>query len=221
MPEELTSSDGATATSPQSNSAAAGPPFTRSLPWLLLLGGLVGAVAAFVLTVEKIALLKDPDYVPSCSISPLLSCGSVMRTEQAEVFGFPNSLLGVAAFPVVAALGAILLGRAQLAGWVWRGLLLGTVLGAGFVHWLIFQSVYRIGALCPYCMVVWAVTIPIFWYVLLHVAGRTQRARGGRSRLLQAAVRNHAIVLTAWYLAVAAVILHQFWDYWSTLGPGA
>ena len=30
-----------------------------------------------------------------------------------------------------------------------------------FVHWLIFQSLYRIGALCPYCMVVWAVTIPL------------------------------------------------------------
>ena len=30
-----------------------------------------------------------------------------------------------------------------------------------FVHWLIFQSLYRIGALCPYCMVVWAVTISL------------------------------------------------------------
>ena len=30
-----------------------------------------------------------------------------------------------------------------------------------FIHWLIFQSLYRIGALCPYCMVVWAVTIPL------------------------------------------------------------
>ena len=40
--------------------------------------------------------------------------------------------------------------------------------GVVFVHWLIFQSLYVIGALCPYCMVVWAVTIPIFWYVTLH-----------------------------------------------------
>jgi len=36
------------------------------------------------------------------------------------------------------------------------------------VHWLIFQSLYRIGALCPYCMVVWVVTITVFWNVTLH-----------------------------------------------------
>ena len=36
------------------------------------------------------------------------------------------------------------------------------------MHWLIFQSLYVIGALCPYCMAVWAVTIPICWYVTLH-----------------------------------------------------
>ncbi len=41
------------------------------------------------------------------------------------------------------------------------GLAAGTLLGTVFVHWLIFQSLYRIGALCPYCMVVWAVTIPL------------------------------------------------------------
>ena len=45
--------------------------------------------------------------------------------------------------------------------WYWAGLATGTLLGTAFVHWLIFQSLYRIGALCPYCMVVWAVTIPL------------------------------------------------------------
>ncbi len=69
-------------------------PFPRLLPWLLLLGGLIGLTASAVLTVEKIAILRDPAYVPSCSINPVLSCGSVMTTPQAEAFGFPNPLLG-------------------------------------------------------------------------------------------------------------------------------
>ena len=38
-------------------------PFPRLLPWLLLLGGLVGLTASAVLTVEKIAILRDPAYV--------------------------------------------------------------------------------------------------------------------------------------------------------------
>ena len=142
-------------------------PFGRLLPWLLLIGGLIGTVAAFVLTVEKIALLTDSAYVPSCSLNPVLNCGSIMRTDQAEVFGFPNPLLGLAGFPVLAATGAALLAGARFRRWYWLSLQAGATLGMGFVGWLIFQSLYRINALCPYCMVVWAVVIPTFWYVTL------------------------------------------------------
>ena len=54
-------------------------------------------LASLTLTVEKIELLIDPSYVPSCSINPVLSCGSVMVTHQASVFGFPNPLIGIVA----------------------------------------------------------------------------------------------------------------------------
>src|SRR6478752_6660924 len=107
---------------PPSTDAAATPgnvgggaAFGRSLPWLLLVGGLVGLVASFVLTVEKFSLATDSNYIPSCSINPVLNCGSVMSTEQASVFGFPNSLLGVVGFSVVAATGAGLLAGARFA----------------------------------------------------------------------------------------------------------
>ena len=70
----------------------------RSLAWLLSVGGLVGLLASFILSVEKIEILKDPGFQPSCNINPILSCGSVMITPQAEAFGFPNPLLGVLGF---------------------------------------------------------------------------------------------------------------------------
>lgn len=63
---------------------------------------------------------------------------------------------------VVAATGAAALAGARMRGSYRAGLQAGVVFGAGFVHWLIGQSLYAIGALCPYCMVVWAVTMPIF-----------------------------------------------------------
>ena len=47
----------------------------------------------------------------------------------------------------------------ELPRWVWLGLNLGALFGFGFAIWLITQSLYVIGALCPWCMVVWAATM--------------------------------------------------------------
>jgi uncharacterized membrane protein len=187
----------------------------RGLAVLLTAGGAVGLAASFVLTVEVIRLLEDPAYVPSCSFNPVLSCGSVMQTWQADVLGFANTLAGIVAFAVVTTIGVVLLTGAVLPRWVWLGLQSGALVGAAFVHWLIYQSLYDIGALCPYCMVVWVVTVPIFWYVTVHnvQAGHIRTSSRVRSFL----IRNRALVLVSWFLALAILILLRFWDYWSSL----
>nr|WP_075554265.1 vitamin K epoxide reductase family protein [Pseudonocardia sp. Ae505_Ps2] len=186
----------------------------RFLPWLLVVGGVLGLVSAFTLTVERIELLMDPSYTPSCSINPVLSCGSVMTTPQAAFFGFPNPLLGIGAFAVVVTTGVALLAGARFPRWWWVGLTVGSALGVVFVHYLIVQSLYRIGALCPYCMVVWVVTIPIFWYSLLA----TLDALGGGARALHARIAGyHAVPVVLWFLVIAALILQRFWTYWSSL----
>ena len=144
--------------------------------------GGIGLLAAAVLLIEKIDVIEDPDYVPTCSINPVLSCGSVMTSDQAEAFGFPNPILGVAGFAVVLTTGAAMLAGATFRRWYWLGLQAGVTFGVVFVHWLIFQSLYRIGALCPYCMVVWVVTIPLFLFVTLHnvrTGALPTRPRGG------------------------------------------
>lgn len=190
----------------------------RALALLLLIGGLIGFAAAFVLTVEKLALLTDVGYTPSCSLNPVLNCGSIMKTTQAEAFGFPNPLIGLAAFPAVAATGAAILAGARLARWYWLGLQVGVTFGIAFVGWLIFQSLYRIGALCPYCMVVWAVVVPLFLYVSLRNA---QSGVFGRRVAASGAVRTlaewHLLVLTVVVLVVLGLITEQFWYYWRTL----
>ena len=187
----------------------------RGLSTLLAIAGAVGFVAAFVLAVERIALLEDPDYVPTCSFNPILSCGSVMQTWQAEAFGFPNPLIGIAAFAGVTTVGVVLLIGASLPRWFWLGLDAGALFGVVFVHWLIVQSLYSIGALCPYCMVVWVVTIPIFWYVTVHnlQAGHLPAP----ASLRRSVVRNRGLVLAAWYLVVAGLVLVRFWEYWASL----
>ncbi len=160
--------------------------------------------------------------MPTCSINPILSCGSVMSTQQATVFGFPNPMLGIAGFAVTATVCTALLAGARLRRWFWLGLQLGLSAAMVFVHWLISQSLYRIGALCPYCMVVWVVTIPLFWYTTLHnlTAGHLPmpvRARRLVAVMLDVVAGYHGVVLTAWYLLIVTLILQRFWSYWSTL----
>lgn len=187
-----------------------GPLAGRRLGLLLLVGGLVGFAAAFVLTVEKFLLLTNPFYVPSCTVNDVVSCGPVISSPQAELFGFPNPLLGIAGFAVVAASGAALLGGARLAGWYWAGLQAGATLAAVFVSWLVVQSLFVMGALCPYCMAVWAVTYTLFWYLTLRnlTARRHGRAAGG---VLDVAVRYHSTLLVAGLAALAGLVVVTVW----------
>jgi uncharacterized membrane protein len=180
--------------------------------WWVLIAGVIGFVAAATLTIEKIEMLKNPAYVPTCSINPVLSCGSVMVTQQASVFGFPNPLMGIAGFTVAIVTGVLAVTKVRLPRWYWIGLMIGTGLGVVFVHWLIYQSLYVIGALCPYCMVVWSVTIPLF-VVAASIALRPL-AGNPVARVLYT-WRWSIVVL--WYTAVILMILVRFWNYWSTL----
>jgi uncharacterized membrane protein len=193
-----------------------------SAVWILI-AGVVGLVAALTLTVEKIQILINPGYVPSCSINPVLSCGSVMVTPQASAFGFPNPLIGIVAFTVVVVTGVLALANIELPRWYWVGLATGTLLGVAFIHWLIFQSLYRIGALCPYCMAVWAVTIPLF-VVVASIALRPPQTTGAvgssRKSLIGAARVLHTwrwSLVALWFTALILLILVRFWTYWSTL----
>lgn len=180
--------------------------------WVLL-AGVIGFAAAFTLTVEKIEILINPAYKPSCSINPVLSCGSVMITQQASAFGFPNPLIGIGAFTIVVVTGVLALAKVALPRWYWVGLAVGTLLGAAFVHWLIFQSLYRIGALCPYCMVVWAVTIPLLVVVTAIAIQPVESANG----LVRVLYTWRWSLVAVWFTALILMILVRFWDYWSTL----
>ncbi|WP_242680100.1 vitamin K epoxide reductase family protein [Nocardioides sp. IC4_145] len=183
-----------------------------------MVGALVGLIASAVLLIERLRLAEDPTYVPSCSLNPVLSCGSVMASDQASLFGFPNPLLGVGLFPVVVTTAVVLLTAARLPRWYWLGLQLGVTAALALVGWLAFQSLYRIGALCPYCMAVWAVVVPMFWYLTLRNAeAGVFGARLARSRGLQTVQAWHAPILLLAYLGVLALIGVRFWSYWSTL----
>jgi len=188
------------------------------LPYLYLIGGSLAVISAAILTSDKIELLKNPHAHLNCNLNPIVACGSVIAKPQAEAFGFPNPYLGLAGFAAVATIGVAILAGGKFKRWFWLLVEAGVVFAVGFVTWLQFQSIFRINALCPYCMVVWTVTVPIFWYTTLYNLRtgtiRTPDKLRGFVAFIQ---RHHADILILYYLTLAAVILHHFWYYWKTV----
>lgn len=59
---------------------------------------------------------------------------------------------------------------------------------------------------------------PLFWYTTLHTLTRGHLPEPDRVRRAASVVAYyHGVVLTAWYLAIAVLILPRFWLYWTTL----
>ena len=143
---------------------------SSSSGFLMLLGSFAGFIASFLLSIDKIKLLKDSQFVPSCNISETLNCKSVMLSEQAEVFGFPNSLIGIGAFAIFMALSIAVLAGTQFPNWFWKLALIGTAAAVVFCHWLAYQTTFVIGALCPYCMVAWTGTLLILSSIIQEIS---------------------------------------------------
>jgi uncharacterized membrane protein len=181
---------------------------------LLVVTGAAGLLAAWVITLDKLTLLKDPDFRPGCSLNPVVACGGVMKSEQASALGFPNPLLGLVAYAIVIGVGASVLAGARFPRWYWLTLDAGMLFGVGFCTWLQFQSLYRINALCLWCCLAWAATILMFWYVTAH---NVRRGFLPSSQGLRTFVSEFAWVLPVLHMGVIGMlVLTRWWEFWTS-----
>ena len=182
----------------------------RGVGVLMVVAGVLGLLAAMVLTIDRFTLLEDPDAQLACNLSPFIACGPVMESRAGALFGFPNPLLGIIGFSVVLTTGVVRLAGASLPRWYHRGMQVGVLLAAVFITWLQTQTLYVIGALCLWCLLVWTVTIPLVVAVTLEnaAAGRP----GGGLQRVGARLRPWTVTITAvWYLVVLAAIGLRFY----------
>lgn len=200
-------------------------PQTRNRPvalavWLII-AGVIGWWAAYSLTIERLHLLADPDSSASCDFSILVQCTANLESWQGSVFGFPNPILGLTGWMAPIVVGAALLAGARFARWFWLAFWAGMAFAFGFVVWLISQSIFSLGTLCPWCMVTWAVTIPTFYAVTLHVLRIGAVPVGEKARrvsdALMAWVPLMAILSYAVVLLLAQVRLNAIPNIWQTL----
>ena len=184
----------------------------KPLAWLHVIGAFIGLVASTTLTVEKFELAENSDYIPSCTFGTAFTCSSVMERPQAAAFGIPNPLLGIAGFAAVMAIGVIMLTGAALPRWFRTAFLIGLGLATIFIHWLAYEAVYDIYALCIYCMVVWAVTITMFWFAFLRFMGdAADRSPGsGLARVHATLNMLRFPILIAVVVLIAALIIIEF-----------
>ncbi|MFV0434538.1 MAG: vitamin K epoxide reductase family protein [Leucobacter sp.] len=172
--------------------------------------GIVGWFASFELLTEYIKTLSNPDYVPNCNVSVLVTCGPNMDSWQGRLFGFSNTIIGVSAFVAPIAVGVALLAGARFSRWFWWLYQAGLLGGFVFVCWLFTQSVFSLGTLCPWCMVVWTVTIPLWWTTLFrpYAAGDVPVAERTRRTFQQLLSWTWVIVLVC-YVIIAFVAQMQ------------
>ncbi|WP_348272755.1 vitamin K epoxide reductase family protein [Rathayibacter sp. VKM Ac-2760] len=173
---------------------------------LLVVLGVIGWIAAFALTLDKFASLSPGSEALGCDFSLLVQCSANLKSAQGAIFGFPNPLIGVAAWIAPIVVGAGLLAGARFDRWFWALFNLGFVFALGFVGWLIATSIFALGTLCPWCMLTWAVVIPGFWLVTLrNLREGVFPVPSGVSRFAAAAYGWTPFITLVCYLAIAVM----------------
>lgn len=120
----------------------------------MLVGAILSLLAAFVLSIDAIALAKDPNTALSCNINAIISCGTIAKTSFASLFGFPNSFLGLIAEPVVITVAVAGLAGIKFPRWFMFTAQIFYTLGFLFAFYLFFIGLLVIHAVCPWCLLV-------------------------------------------------------------------
>jgi len=184
---------------------------SRAYSLLITIGAALGLLASFTLTVDRIRLLKNSNVALACDVNSIINCGSVMSSPQGEAFGFANPILGLAAFGGMSVLGIGLLGGVAYPRWMWGGLTIGTVFGISFVGWLSYQAIFHIGRLCPWCMLVWAVMIPVFVVTTLFTLSDVLPVPAAVRRVARFLRQWQALCMLLLYAIIATAIATNNW----------
>ncbi len=142
------------------------PKVLKSSYIVIIVFSVFALLAAFQLSLDKLHLLQHPGATLECSINTVLNCASVIKTSQAEVFGFPNSYLGLMGFSAFLFFGLSGLLGVRYNKATLRLLLTGVSFAFVFALWLFFQSLYIIQILCPWCLLTTSSTIFVFAAIL-------------------------------------------------------
>ncbi|MGH3149571.1 MAG: vitamin K epoxide reductase family protein [Streptosporangiaceae bacterium] len=133
---------------------SAAPFWMQITTWLVAVAGLGVSIYLTIAHFTETVLA-------GCSESGLVNCTKVTTSPQSYVFGIPVAVLGLAFY---------LFAVAAMSPWAWRSRrrevhivrLASTVVGIGFVLYLIYAELFIIGSICLYCTSVHVLTFVLF-----------------------------------------------------------
>ena len=138
----------------------------------MVVSGLIGLYTSFVLSIEAIhvavANATSTTASASCDLNAFISCSAVADTWQAQLFGFPNAFLGIAAEAIVITVAIAMIGGVLFPRWFMLSAQAVYTAGLLFAWWLFQQSFFVIGALCPWCLLITATTT-LVWVGLTRI----------------------------------------------------
>lgn len=169
----------------------------------MVVSGLIGLYASFVLAIEAVVLAGDEDAALGCNWNGKINCAEVAKSWQAELFGFPNAFLGIAAEAVVLTVAVAILGGVVFPRWFMQIAQVIYTAGLIFAWWLFYEAYTDIGALCPWCLLI-TVTTTLVW------AGLTRLNVRDRVITLPGAAgpwgRRFVASGNDWFITVAALV---------------
>lgn len=134
----------------------------------MAVSAVLSLIASLVLSIEAFHLAQNPGAQLSCSVNAVINCGTVMQYEGADLFGFPNSFLGLIAEPIVITVAIAGLMGVRFPRQFMAVAQVGYTLGLIFAYWLFYLSLFKIGALCPWCLLVTVSTTLVFASLLRY-----------------------------------------------------
>lgn len=138
----------------------------RDTRWIfasMLVGAMLSLLASFVLSYDAIQIAKNPNAELSCSVNVVINCATVAKHPTAEMFGFPNSFLGLMAESVVITVAIAGLAGIRFPRAFMFAAQIGYTLGLVFAYVLFYISFFIIQALCPWCLLVTLTTTLVFF----------------------------------------------------------
>ena len=183
---------------------------SKFYPWVLLGGSSVGLVASVWQAAERVEMLKYPGKALTCNLNPVIDCGGVLSNRWSSLFGFPNAFIGIAMFAMLFMAAVGLLTGTKFSRGFQRMLLGVSTILILFSLWFFSMSLYVIGKVCIFCLFIWAVALPIFWYGKL-VYFQNNPPRNLRLQRLFAWFQKHHLDTLA--LAYAILLILYFFRF--------
>ncbi len=184
----------------------------QTLWWIITGGSAVGLVASLLQTIERINYALHPKVALMCDLNAVFSCSSVFDAWQSRVFGFSNSLVCMIFFATTLGLGLVAATGSEINRRLQHVFHFFSVFFLGFGAWYLWQSTYRIGFVCIFCLFCYSAVIVMNWAWFRVYYQQTVPRVSSKAKLVRFVdAGGDVLVAFMWVLAIASMILFHFW----------